>query len=160
MTELTTPSHSRSRRRPGVLDKPPGALSTIDLDLLVAGPRSGCRATCSPDQWDPQVTTIARARQVGRTAIQICRSCPVQAHCLEREMRRDYLGPGRQQQIRAGFTGGELRLLRQRWLTGVSVLDLLWPVTGLDEPQSVSEPPTDAAGDCPTGDGPARGISR
>lgn len=130
MPAPTVPSLSHLGRRPGLLAKPPEALSTLDLDILVAGPRSGCRATSSPDRWDPQATTITRARQVGRAAIQICRSCPVRAHCMEREMRRGDLGPDRQQQIRAGFAGGELRLLRQQWLAGVSVLDLLWPVTG------------------------------
>jgi hypothetical protein len=54
--------------------------------------------------------------------------CPVRAYCLELEMRDGKLGGYRDQRIRAGFTGEELRAMRPRWLNGESVLDLLWPV--------------------------------
>lgn len=134
---LTAP-HPRPRAgRPSPhpsIGRPPSAMSALDLELLVTGPSSGCASTSTPDRWDPAATTSGRARREAAAAIWACVRCPVRAACLEREMRHPNLGPSRQQQIRAGLTGGELRAMRKRWLAGVSVLDLLWPVTTADQP--------------------------
>lgn len=106
----------------------PASLPSVDLEALVSGPLSRCASSPTPDAWEPEATTIAKARRVGEDAIGACGWCPVRAECLEREMRAGVLGTDRDQRIRAGFTGGELRQMRALWLAGTSVLDLLWPI--------------------------------
>ena len=77
------------------------------------------------------------ARIQAARAIALCIACPVRAECLEYAMRNWTDGAG--EGVWGGFVAAERRVIRRRWLLGVSVTTLL------DQPsvgqQLVGQPP-------------------
>jgi len=126
---------------PAAQHRVPGEVS--DRALLNAL-RSG-RARCSgsgldPDEWFPVSPNARVARIQAARAIALCTVCQVRAECLEYAMRNWTDGSG--EGVWGGFVAAERRVIRRRWLLGVSVSELLdQPLAGQ---QSVTEPPARA----------------
>jgi len=119
----------------------PGEVSDQALLRALRSGRARCAGSgLDPDEWFP-VSPIARvARIQAARAIALCTACPVRAECLEYAMRNWTDGAG--EGVWGGFVAAERRVIRRRWLLGVSVTELL------DQPpvgqQPVGQPPAPA----------------
>jgi WhiB family redox-sensing transcriptional regulator len=110
------------------------------LRVLQSGQARCAGSSLDPDEWFPVSPNVRVARIQAARAIALCTACPVRVECLEYAMRNWTDGSG--EGVWGGFVAAERRVIRRRWLLGVSVSELLdQPLAGQ---QSVTEPPARA----------------
>jgi len=114
----------------------PGEVSDKALLRVLQSGRARCAgSSLDPDEWFPVSPNVRVARIQAARAIALCTACPVRAECLEFAMRNWTDGSG--EGVWGGFVAAERRVIRRRWLLGVSVAELL------DQPP-VGQPPARA----------------
>jgi WhiB family transcriptional regulator, redox-sensing transcriptional regulator len=109
--------------RPHPVRSEPDELSDSNLVKLVYQYGRCVSSRIDPDQWFPVAKDAVVAREEAADAIDVCRSCPVRAECLEYSLRHgsDFGVYG----VWGGMVEGERRLLRRRWLGGTRVTEFL-----------------------------------
>ena|SRR5215472_2168252 len=105
------------------------------LSALQSGQARCAGSGLDPDEWFPVSPNARMARIQATRAIALCIACQVRAECLEYAMRN--WADGAEEGIWGGFVAAERRVIRRRWLLGVSVAELL------DRPP-VGQPPARA----------------
>lgn len=112
--------------------KPPeeiGDLTNTELQARVTSPEARCVvSSADPDDWFPLTVEPSSARRQASRALALCEACPVRAECLELSLRL-WCGAGHHG-IWGGTVEAERRALREEWLGGVTVPELLRSVTG------------------------------
>ncbi len=105
----------------------PAGLTDRELVAHVTSPRALCTgAGVDPDDWFPITAEAAKARSQAARALALCAACPVRAECLELSLRHwNDIG---QHGVWGGLVEADRRCIREQWLTGASVTELLWPV--------------------------------
>lgn len=99
-------------------------LTKDELQARVGGREARCAAaSVDPDEWFPLTADPVKARHQAAHALALCAACRVRPECLELSLRL-WSGAGH-----SGIWGGTLeserRTLREEWLGGVSVRQLL-----------------------------------
>lgn len=99
-------------------------LTEAELHASVASPQARCTsASVDPDEWFPLTADPVKARHQAARAMALCAACRVRPECLELSLR---LWPGAGHHgIWGGTLESERRALREEWLRGVSVRQLL-----------------------------------
>jgi WhiB family transcriptional regulator, redox-sensing transcriptional regulator len=99
-------------------------LTNNELQVRVASPEARCAVpSADPDDWFPLSVDPAHARRQAAHAIALCQACPVRAECLELSLRL-WHGAGHHG-VWGGMVEAERRTLRDEWLRGVTVVELL-----------------------------------
>ena len=126
---------------PAARHRGPGEVSDRALLRALGSGRANCAgSSLDPEEWFPVSPNARVARIQATRAIALCTVCQVRAECLEYAMRNWTDGSG--EGVWGGFVAAERRVIRRRWLLGVSVSELLdQPLAGQ---QSVTEPPARA----------------
>jgi len=110
------------------------------LRVLQSGQARCAGSSLDPDEWFPVSPNVRVARIQAARAIALCTACPVRTECLEYAMRNWTDGSG--EGVWGGLVAAERRVIRRRWLLGVSVTELLdQPLAGQ---QPVTQPPARA----------------
>lgn len=100
------------------------ALTNNELEARITGPDAGCASpSADPDDWFPVAVEPVNARRQAAHAIATCEACPVRPDCLELALRL-WSGAGHHG-IWGGTVEAERRVLREEWLSGDSVGQLL-----------------------------------
>ena len=108
-------------------------LTSNELQARVTSPKARCAvSSADPDDWFPIVAEPVSARRQAARAIALCAACPVRAECLELALRL-WSSAGRHG-IWGGTVEAERRALREEWLAGASVGQLLERGPGLGLP--------------------------
>lgn len=100
-----------------------GALAEDELADRVYQQARCAVSRVDPDQWFPVAVDVTAARGQAADAIAVCATCPVRADCLEFALRHgsDIGAHG----VWGGLVERERLSLRNRWLAGTTVTDLL-----------------------------------
>jgi WhiB family redox-sensing transcriptional regulator len=114
----------------------PAELTDRELQWHVTSAEAECvKAPVDPDEWFPIASEPAKAASQASRALALCTGCAVRAECLELALRQ-WRGVGRYG-IWGGTLESERHALRQQWLAGADVRQLLRQVPG--EPGRVRE---------------------
>jgi WhiB family redox-sensing transcriptional regulator len=118
----------------------PAGLTDRELLAQVTSRRARCAgAGVDPDEWFPITAEAGKARSQAARALALCAACPVRAECLELSLRHwNDIG---QHGVWGGLVEAERRGIRDQWLTGASVTELLWPEAREDVRAASSRPP-------------------
>jgi WhiB family transcriptional regulator, redox-sensing transcriptional regulator len=126
---------------PAARHQGPGEVSDRALLRALQSGRARCAGSgLDPDEWFPVSPNARVARIQATRAIALCAACQVRAECLEYAMRN--WTDGAEEGVWGGFVAAERRVIRRRWLLGVSVAELLDRPPG-DRPP-VGQPPARA----------------
>lgn len=122
-----------ARRQLELVRREPGGLPEGELAGRVYRQARCSVSRIDPDQWFPVAIDVAKARDQAAGAIAVCAACRVRADCLEFALRHgsDLGAHG----VWGGLVEGERLALRRRWLTGMTVAELL-----REEPAAVPAP--------------------
>ena len=121
---------------PAARHRGPGEVSDRALLRALGSGRANCAgSSLDPEEWFPVSPNARVARIQATRAIALCTVCQVRAECLEYAMRN--WTDGAEGGVWGGFVAAERRVMRRRWLLGVSVTELL------DQPL-VGQPPARA----------------
>lgn len=102
----------------------PAQLTDRELQARITGPEARCAAAAiDPDDWFPVSSEPAKARAQSSHALALCAACAVRAECLELALR--CWGDAGQHGIWGGTLESQRRGMRQQWLSGLSVTELL-----------------------------------
>jgi hypothetical protein len=102
----------------------PAQLSDRELQARITGPDARCVASAGdPDEWVPVTSEPTKARAQSSHALALCAACAVRAECLELALR--CWGDAGQHGIWGGTLESQRRGMRQPWLSGLSVTELL-----------------------------------
>ena len=102
----------------------PAQLTDRELQARITSPDARCVAPANdPDEWFPATSEPAKARVQSSQALALCATCAVRAECLELALR--HWGDAGQHGIWGGTLESQRRGMRQQWLSGLSVTELL-----------------------------------
>ena len=113
-------------------------LTSDELQASVTSPKALCAGpSVDPDDWFPIVVEPVNARRQAARAIALCEACLVRAECLELALR--LWSSAGHHGIWGGTVEAERRILREEWLAGASVGQLLerGPALGRAERQDL-----------------------
>jgi len=112
-----------SEAAPAARYRGPGEVSDRALLRVLQSGRARCAGSdLDPDEWFPVSPNARVARIQATRAIALCTVCQVRAECLEYAMRN--WTDGAEGGVWGGFVAAERRVIRRRWLLGVSAAEL------------------------------------